>query len=358
MTRRPAVTLIEVLVAIFIMGLGLMALLTLFPIGVLSMAMAIQEERCAECAVIAHTNAIARDTGSDTLVVKDQAATGGIDPSTVNDAYVNPLPAQVPPGLDPVLPDAKPYAPSYPLLIDPVGYMASAQTQNWVGGQKGYLARRRVSYATTTQAVAAAFTLWDDLGFDGNNPGAVSKVGGNVVRNSRYSWAYLCQRPYSADKSVVNCSVVVFNERPLALTSGLTLSEPIYASNSNSASAWFDTTNSVITIDTTNNVPPPVRPGGWLLDVTQDTHGTAASNVPWPHGFFYRVVSATDFEQVVNATLRTYMQYEVATPLRGWDKTTATVQTVGTETFGYPGTVIVLEGVAEVFEKGPCRPGN
>ncbi len=351
MTRRPAVTLIEVLVAIFVMGIGLMALLTLFPIGVLSMALAIQEERCAECAVIAHANAIARDVGSDSLVLKDPGP-GGLDPSTppnnVTDAFINPLPG--------TLTNAAKYAPSYPLLIDPVGYMASAQTQNWVGAQKGYLARRRVSYATTQATIGAAFTLWDDLGFDGTNPGAASTVAGSVVRNSRYSWAYLCQRPYSNDTSVITSSVVVFNDRPLALTQNLTLPEQIYPSSASSATCWFDTTNNVITIDYTNNIPPALRPGGWILDVTLDTHGT---NILWPHGFFYRVVSATEFEQVVGgSTMHTYMQYEVETPLRGWDKTTATPQTINGQTFGYAGTAIVLEGVAEVFEKGPYRPGN
>ena len=48
MKRRTGTTLIEVVVAIFIMGIGLLALLTLFPIGILTMAQAIQDERTAQ----------------------------------------------------------------------------------------------------------------------------------------------------------------------------------------------------------------------------------------------------------------------------------------------------------------------
>jgi prepilin-type N-terminal cleavage/methylation domain-containing protein len=49
-TRRPwtsceGVTLIEVLAAIFIMGVGLLAMLTLFPVGALSMRRSINEDR-------------------------------------------------------------------------------------------------------------------------------------------------------------------------------------------------------------------------------------------------------------------------------------------------------------------------
>ena len=52
MCKRDGVTLIEVLVAIFVMGIGLLALLTLFPLGVFSMQRAIQDERCAQASRI------------------------------------------------------------------------------------------------------------------------------------------------------------------------------------------------------------------------------------------------------------------------------------------------------------------
>src|SRR5437763_13279942 len=48
MNRRSGTTLTEVLMAIFIMGIGLMALLTLFPMGALQMAQALKDQRAAE----------------------------------------------------------------------------------------------------------------------------------------------------------------------------------------------------------------------------------------------------------------------------------------------------------------------
>src|SRR4051812_44892294 len=50
MSRRTATTLTEVLIAIFIMALGLMALLSLFPMGAIQMAQALKDQRTAEVA--------------------------------------------------------------------------------------------------------------------------------------------------------------------------------------------------------------------------------------------------------------------------------------------------------------------
>lgn len=52
---RAGITLVEVLVAIFITGVGLLALLTLFPLGAMEMARATQDDRAA---------AIARDAAT------------------------------------------------------------------------------------------------------------------------------------------------------------------------------------------------------------------------------------------------------------------------------------------------------
>src|SRR6266404_2000101 len=46
--RRSGVTLIEVLVAIFVASIGLLALLALFPVGALSMRQALRDSRCAQ----------------------------------------------------------------------------------------------------------------------------------------------------------------------------------------------------------------------------------------------------------------------------------------------------------------------
>ncbi|MFO0809187.1 MAG: prepilin-type N-terminal cleavage/methylation domain-containing protein [Gemmataceae bacterium] len=58
MNRRTGVTLTEVLIAIFIMGIGLLAILSLFPLGASQMAQALRDQRAAECA--ANGGALAR----------------------------------------------------------------------------------------------------------------------------------------------------------------------------------------------------------------------------------------------------------------------------------------------------------
>src|SRR5438876_679116 len=66
--KRSGVTLVEVMVAMFVMAIGMLALLTLFPIGALSMAEALKNDRCWCGANIAAGNANAQDVRTDTTV--------------------------------------------------------------------------------------------------------------------------------------------------------------------------------------------------------------------------------------------------------------------------------------------------
>src|SRR5690348_12961318 len=68
---REGATLLEVLVAIFVMGIGLLALLTLFPLGVLKMAEAIQNDRCAQCFRNANNTATLQGVRTDPLIFFD-----------------------------------------------------------------------------------------------------------------------------------------------------------------------------------------------------------------------------------------------------------------------------------------------
>ena len=43
---RPGTTLVEVLVAIFVMGIGCLAILAMFPLGAMNMARSIKDDRC------------------------------------------------------------------------------------------------------------------------------------------------------------------------------------------------------------------------------------------------------------------------------------------------------------------------
>jgi type II secretory pathway pseudopilin PulG len=74
MNRRIATTLTEVLIAIFIMGIGLMAILALFPLGAVQMAQAIKDDRAAHAA--ANAASLAR------LIWKQACEMDEADPQT------------------------------------------------------------------------------------------------------------------------------------------------------------------------------------------------------------------------------------------------------------------------------------
>jgi prepilin-type N-terminal cleavage/methylation domain-containing protein len=82
--RRDGVSLLEVLVAIFIMGIGLLALLTLFPLGALELAQSIRDDRAGQIANSASALSLA---GEELLArtrefVMISALQGSADPKT------------------------------------------------------------------------------------------------------------------------------------------------------------------------------------------------------------------------------------------------------------------------------------
>src|SRR5579871_3105258 len=68
MRQRPAVTLLEVLIALFIMAIGMLALLVLFPLGAYSMAKALKDDRCATSCSMAEQAAICNNLRHDVRV--------------------------------------------------------------------------------------------------------------------------------------------------------------------------------------------------------------------------------------------------------------------------------------------------
>ena len=61
---RQGVTLLEVLITIFIMGIGMLALLVLFPLGAVNMARALRDDRAAGSAVTAENIAASAAAGT------------------------------------------------------------------------------------------------------------------------------------------------------------------------------------------------------------------------------------------------------------------------------------------------------
>jgi hypothetical protein len=305
MRRRPAVTLLEVLVAIFIMAIGMLALLVLFPLGALSMADALKNDRSAAAANEATSLADAFDVRHDPTLANYYTQPFG-------NAYVG----------------AFPDGPSYPVLVDPY-YAPLSATVGTYGGANATPGLPRVMPGVIPppagggNVAARWFTLLDDVTF--NKDGTPDLSSGGVARGGRFTWAYLLRRPRAGSDAVVDLSVVVFSNRPTGLVSG---EQPF-------AAAGTAGTTSLTLNYTAATGKPNVKRGGWILDssydvMTVNNMQVARPDAPPVHGYFYRVVGVTE-----NPAAGT-MTVEVQTPLK------ADVQ-----------VAVVMEYVAEVFDKGP-----
>lgn len=248
MIRRPGVSLLEVLVAIFIMAIGTLAILTLFPIGAVTMSNALRDTRCAEAAGTASALAKAWDVrGSLATSLFDSAATSGYPaPSTTG--------------------------PSYPVYVDPFGFISSTlPVANGVSGTPG-ITRQTVSYVGTDPNLAAQwFSVLDDLVF--TSSGVADTSAGSLNRPTRYTWAYMLKRPVQATPTVVNLAIVVYHNRT------------DNSAETNCTAAYVN--DNTLTITWPAAGKPALRRNTWILDVTYDSAALV-------HADFYRVVSTTD----------------------------------------------------------------
>jgi hypothetical protein len=301
---------VEVLVAIFIMAIGLLTLLTLFPLGALSMAQAIKDERSSQAAANAIALAHARSYRNDGTVTGNRQG---------RDYFIDPGNG---------LPRADDNGPSYPVFVDPLGKVLLQLRWDTIADIPDGIPRRSVDHIDDPgldpneryRRSMAGFTLQDDMRFHRGNTfhGLPSVPGGPVERYDQYSWAYLLQRPRAADTSVVNVSVVVYSGRTLQI-----LGETAYRG------VAFDTNSNMVRVtwNPTKQDKPPIRKGSWILDATLVN---SASRRAEPHGYFYRVVGVTD--ESANSMLLELQ----SNPKKG----TAN------------GILVVMENVVEVFERG------
>jgi len=260
MNRRAGVTLTEVLVAIFVTGLGLMSLMTLFPLGALNMAQAVKDDRTAA----ASGNATGYFRAWWRVQLQQGNDLSQTDPTVVA-AMLNGLPA----GATTV---------SNPVYLDPVGLNALGAT---VAG--GNIQRIRPSWAPDITTTRQFFTYLDDYEFNVNG---IPRTGGaEVERRSKYSWAYMVRRLRANDPRVLEFSVVVYEGRSTLQPQ----SESLYTANFNTA------TNTVTLSGYASR--PKVRKGTWVLDAV--------------NGYFYRVVDVRD--GVTAGTI----DLEVQNPFRG-----------------------------------------
>lgn len=210
MTRRPAVTLIEVLIAMFIMAIGMLALLVLFPLGAVSMGHALQDDRCASTAAMAENVAIAMNIRRDGNVSQALAS-------------------------------------SQVVYVDPYGRIHGF---NVVGTSN--IPRVAPSFVTSIPLADRWFSLPDDITFFSTTGVPDTITTGNVIdRGRRYSYAYLLHQPPGAS-NLVQLYVVVYAARPV---NTLTLETTLGASGSAG-------TNSIVI----NAVGTTIKRGGWVLD--------------------------------------------------------------------------------------------
>jgi hypothetical protein len=249
MTRRPAVTLMEVLIAMFIMAIGMMALLALFPVGAVSMAQALKDDRCAYASSMAENVAIVNN-----VRYGDANVTVALTNSPL--VYVDP----------------------YGVILGPLG---------------GIIPRVSPSFITNAgngapQLTDRWFSLPDDIGFNASGTPDTSNTGGIIDRGRRYTWAYLLRQPalspqFPSAMKAVQLFAVVYSGRPVN-------------SLATTPSEW----PFVATVFLPNGLQLPAvgttaKRGGWILDTT--------------FGNFYRVTNIVESGGVT--TLETQQNLQV-----------------------------------------------
>ena len=314
MRRRPGITLVEVLIAIFIMAIGLLALLTLFPLGALRMAQALQADRTASAAS-------AGANTCDAFNMRRDPNLDFVDPPTPNSLN---------------LPPASQIGGGFPVYVDPYGVASgsgplgfSAATSPATPGIPRppnvpsvipqaapywtFNAGPPPSWTLNPSAIAARyFTLLDDISFATNGQPDLST--NFIQRGDRYTWAYLLHKtqlraPNSNLK--VDLQVVVYAGRS---TTSANAGESTFAAVGN--------VNDTAVALSFAGSPPDIRRGTWILDTS---YNPVSGSV---HGDFYRVVSVTP---VGANTLNLELQTTISKPISA---------------------VTVMDKVVDVFERG------
>ncbi len=382
--RRSGFSLTEVLVALFVMALGIISLLTLFPVGAVTMGRALQDDRTqttglqADAAirmwwrqevVEAFPRYGLRDTEDAPFWVLDDPN----DPWVGNTpaAFPHPATTQAPatPGAYPVFtfhPNPNPapavgrrayplavpensQLPSFPVLIDPVGLNSyTAGTQSfWNAGAgispalpNGFTVPRRTirtAGANLVQAIRSC-TMFDDLELSrAATPGApagMAETGSAfpVVRQGRYNWAAVIQRENNANRYVADLKILVYDRRaPGVAPTDAELHFVVPGMTVGSTQIILPTTVDVLKL----------RTNGWIMDgtITDPTNDPPAT-VGIKNANFYRILTITE---VGGATV-----LELQTPIKP--------PTGAPGVTSYNGRIYVMSNLIEVFDRPKLEP--
>ncbi len=284
--RRNAMTLTEVLVAMGILAVGMLSLMALFPIGASNMVQAVQNDRASQAA--ANADAIGRTQWK--LAYLNDA--GNADGCIRSDGQASTREPLLLPALDydntTTIP-ATSTGPSFPVLVDPIGYITQpAATKNFVGGLQPF--PRRTFFLVSslpgpTQSPVAIrlCTVTDDFSF--NAAGYPDTSTGAVDRGGRFNVAWLFQRPNNSIRHEVNLTVLVFAGRPVS-------DVPAKESVSGAVTVTPGTTsvNAVFTVAANAKRPPGLSKGRPIALVGRADVGGVIN----PVADFYRVVNIAE----------------------------------------------------------------
>lgn len=307
--RRAGASLVEVLVGFGILGIGITSVITLFPFSALTIGQALRDDRTTTCAIVADGQL--RDV-HQRYVVEPGDANAQEDYHRKMDGTGT--------SLTPLSPTDS--AASYPVYVDPMG-IAAGRGPVGDNGETG-IPRVSLQFMNGNRDVALRYcSLMDSLSFDadGNVPNNFD------MRELRYNFAWMLQRPSNRDRFTVRMQVVVYNKRAhLYAPPG---SEAVFAG------VRFTPGETAITL---SNVPATAefRKGTWVMDGTINPNNRDADGVirPLRHAEFYRVVSVTDLGN--NA-----LALEVHKPVVRADGLSSP----------YAGNLVVMPGVADVFDR-------
>ena len=324
--RRPGLSLLEVIVALFVMALGMISLLTLFPLGAIQMGQALRDARAAETC-----------SQADTLTRLWWQAEVVERPGTEDPAF---LVLDNPGGTLTAL-AATDQTASYPVAIDPIGWQArvSVASRFSFAQPVGGLFPRRTTrvIATSANPAAASFraaTMMDDITFNEQGlPDTASTtvtVGGlpTIARQGRYNWAAVIQRPVNANRYVADLKILVFDGRSPGIAPAD--AERVY---SPTAGAMPGTSQIVLNVGATP--PDHLRAGNWIMDGTLTNAGVGAP-VGIRNAVWYRI-QTIDKESLPGAYI-----LDLQTPL---------IRAVTTTT-----QIHVFKGLLEVFDRPQLAP--
>ena len=249
---RQGITLIEVLAAIFIMGVGMLALFTLFPLGALSMARAVRDDRASAIAANAASLATAMDLRNDPnvafLLSQGGSPTGRGAPVLVDPSFVS-------------------------LALNGTNPPGSPGTFRWsfslLGGAINRVAPQ---YAANSTDAARWFTFQEEMTFE--KTGQVT-TDPTRLRPGTYTWTYLLRRPRANDPALVEMSVIIYAGRAADVADP----EPTFT-------GCVTTGPNSIDLPYPAGAKPNIRRGTWVMDTTV-SGGTV-------NAFAYRVENVVD----------------------------------------------------------------